>query len=81
MVVDLESMVVDLESMASSAAQPSPKSFHNVLKICIAEALDKERCLTALSDMLCSEALLKEVVNSHESPFSFSAEGFCTTAF
>ncbi len=30
-------MVIDLESVASSAAKPLPKDFHNVLRTCTAE--------------------------------------------
>lgn len=75
-------MVVDLERVAGSAAQPLPKvypSFHNVLKTCTAEVLDKERCFAALSDMFCIGALLKDVVTSCATPFYAQAEDFIQT--
>jgi len=69
-------MVIDLESVASSEAKPLPKNFHNVLKTCTAEALDKAGCFTALSDMFCIGVLLQEVVNLRATPYSVQASNF-----
>ena len=69
-------MVIDLESVASSAAKPLPQDFHNVLKTCTAEALDAARHFTAMSDMFCIEVLLKEVGDSRATPYSPKANLF-----
>ena len=69
-------MVIDLESVASSAAKPLPQDFHNVLKTCTAEALDHARHFTAMSDMFCIGVLLKEVVDSRATPYSPKANLF-----
>jgi len=69
-------MVIDLESVASSAAKPLPKDFHNVLRTCTAEALDNARRFTALSDMFCIGVLLKEIVDSRATPYSVQANRF-----
>ena len=69
-------LVIDLESVASAAAKPLPKGFHNVLTTCTAEALDNAGRFNALSDMFCIGALLKEVVNSRGTPYSVQADHF-----
>ncbi len=56
-------MVIDLESVASSAAEPLPKDFHNGLKNCTAKALDNARRSTALYAMLCIGVLVKGIVD------------------
>ena len=56
-------MLIDLESVASFAAEPLSKDFHNVLITCTADALDNARHFTALSDMFCIGVLLKETVD------------------
>ena len=65
--------VIDLESVASSAAEPLPKDFHDVLKTCAAEGLDNAHRFAALSDMFCIGVLLKEVVDSRATPYSVQA--------
>jgi hypothetical protein len=69
-------MVIDLESVASFAAEPSPKDFQNILKTCTAEALDNARRYTALSNMFCIGVLLKEIVNSRAIPYSVQDNRF-----
>ncbi len=69
-------MVIDLESVASTAAEALPQDFHNVLKTCSAEALDDARHFTVMSDMFCIGVLLKEVVDSRATPYSAQANRF-----
>lgn len=57
-------MVIDLESVASSAAKTLPKSFHRVLRTCTTEALNPSRCFTVLSDMCCVGLVMKEADSS-----------------
>ncbi|DBB09237.1 TPA: hypothetical protein ACH3X3_007820 [Trebouxia sp. C0006] len=69
-------LVIDLESVASTAAKALPQDFHNVLKTCNAEALDDARHFTVMSDMFCIGVLLKEVVDSRATPYSAQANRF-----
>ncbi|KAL3130715.1 hypothetical protein ABBQ38_000064 [Trebouxia sp. C0009 RCD-2024] len=65
-------MVIDLESVADVTAKRLPKNFHNVLKVCNAEALDADGRFTPLSDMYSIGVLLREAhvsVNSQAVTF------------